>query len=60
MIPKDDVDVRIGSWLDFGNPTLANRIWPALFGDRVWPNRLWPSLVFSGMADFGQNRLWPN
>ena len=35
-------------------PTLANRVWPALFGDRVWPNRLWPALVF-----WWYGRLWP-
>ena len=34
------------SWPTLANPTLANRVWPALFGDRVWPNRLWPALVF--------------
>ena len=35
-----------------------NRFWPALLADRVWPNRFWVC-VFGGMADFGQNRLWP-
>ena len=39
---------------DFGpNPTLGNRVWPALFGDRVWPIRLWPNRLWP-------NRLWPN
>ena len=31
---------------DFGQPSLANRVWPALFGGRLWPIRLWPALVF--------------
>ena len=34
------------SWPTLAKPTLANRVWPALFGDRVWPIRLWPALVF--------------
>ena len=57
------------SWPTLAKPTLANRVWPALFGDRVWPNRLWPALVFwwygrlwpkptLAKTDFGQNRLW--
>ena len=48
------------SWPTLAKPTLANRVWPALFGDRVWPNRLGQRSCFSGMANFGQNRLWPN
>ena len=43
-----------GSWPTLAKPTLANRVWPALFGDRVWPNRLWPALVFQWYG-----RLWP-
>ena len=43
-----------GSWPTLAKPTLANRLWPALLADRVWPNRLLPALVF-----LWHGRLWP-
>ena len=42
------------SWPTLAKPTLANRLWPALLGDRLWANRLWPTLVFQWYG-----RLWP-
>ena len=41
------------------------RLWPTEFGQPFWPTEFGQTdfgqrWCFSGMADFGQNRLWPN
>ena len=51
---KEEKARNFGSWPTLANPTLANRVWPALTGGRLWPIRLWPALVFQWYG-----RLWP-
>ena len=46
VVPSQVGRPEVWSWTTLANPTLANRVWPTEFGDRVWPIRLWPALVF--------------